>query len=129
MPWIGNVIDLISYVLLNFIIHFIEFLDIIYLIMVLVCLLVRSYAFFKCRKGDYNRYLAEFKSGREREEAADQSMKAYEVSSILFVFPEASVFPMSIVRLVIEVISDAVCLKHCKLWSASNTPHQTWLGA
>lgn len=42
------------------------------------------YVFFKCRKGDYNRYLAEFKSGQEREEAADQSMKAYEVSSILF---------------------------------------------
>lgn len=32
-----------------------------------------------CRKGDYYRYLAEFKSGNEKKEAADQSMKAYEV--------------------------------------------------
>lgn len=32
-----------------------------------------------CRKGDYYRYLAEFKSGNERKEAADQSLKAYEV--------------------------------------------------
>lgn len=32
-----------------------------------------------CRKGDYYRYLAEFKSGAERKEVADQSLKAYEV--------------------------------------------------
>jgi len=32
-----------------------------------------------CRKGDYYRYLAEFKTGNERKEVADQSMKAYEV--------------------------------------------------
>ena len=31
------------------------------------------------RKGDYYRYLAEFKSGNERKEAADQSLKAYQV--------------------------------------------------
>jgi len=37
-----------------------------------------------CRKGDYYRYLAEFKSGNEKKEAADQSMKAYEVQFILF---------------------------------------------
>jgi hypothetical protein len=36
-----------------------------------------------CRKGDYYRYLAEFKSGDEREEAADLSKKAYEVMSDL----------------------------------------------
>lgn len=34
---------------------------------------------FCCRKGDYYRYLAEFKFANERKEAADQSMKAYEV--------------------------------------------------
>jgi len=34
---------------------------------------------FHCRKGDYYRYLAEFKTGDERKEAADQSLKAYEV--------------------------------------------------
>lgn len=32
-----------------------------------------------CRKGDYYRYLAEFKTGEERKEVADQSMKAYQV--------------------------------------------------
>ncbi|KAL5193488.1 14-3-3-like protein D [Glycine soja] len=31
-----------------------------------------------CKKGDYYCYLAEFKSGNEKKEAADQSMKAYE---------------------------------------------------
>lgn len=31
------------------------------------------------RKGDYYRYLAEFKTGNERKEAADQSLKAYQV--------------------------------------------------
>lgn len=35
--------------------------------------------FVGCRKGDYYRYLAEFKSGNERKEVADLSMKAYEV--------------------------------------------------
>ncbi|CAK9313072.1 unnamed protein product [Citrullus colocynthis] len=40
-----------------------------------------SNVFYYKMKGDYNRYLAEFKSGREREEAADQSMKAYESAS------------------------------------------------
>lgn len=39
--------------------------------------LVRN--FVGCRKGDYYRYLAEFKSGNERKEAADLSLKAYQV--------------------------------------------------
>lgn len=35
---------------------------------------------FHClRKGDYYRYLAEFKGSDDRKEAADQSLKAYEV--------------------------------------------------
>ncbi|GLJ29138.1 hypothetical protein SUGI_0574580 [Cryptomeria japonica] len=32
-------------------------------------------------KGDYYRYLAEFKSGNERKEVADQSLKAYQATS------------------------------------------------
>lgn len=36
------------------------------------------------RKGDYYRYLAEFKEGDDRTEAADQSLKAYEVCFIEF---------------------------------------------
>ena len=34
------------------------------------------------RKGDYCRYLAEFKSGDHRKEAADESLKAYEVNLV-----------------------------------------------
>ncbi|KAH1103941.1 hypothetical protein AAZX31_13G273700 [Glycine max] len=37
-----------------------------------------STVFYYKMKGDYYRYLAEFKSGNEKKEAADQSMKAYE---------------------------------------------------
>ncbi|KAG6776000.1 hypothetical protein POTOM_019503 [Populus tomentosa] len=33
------------------------------------------------RKGDYYRYLAEFKGADERKEAADQSLKAYEAAT------------------------------------------------
>ncbi|XP_054802842.1 14-3-3-like protein C [Prosopis cineraria] len=40
-----------------------------------------SSVFFYKMKGDYYRYLAEFKSGDERKEAADQSMKAYQTAS------------------------------------------------
>ncbi|MBA0595115.1 hypothetical protein Gorai_011993 [Gossypium raimondii] len=39
-----------------------------------------STGLFGCRKGDYYRYLAEFKMGDERKEAADQSMKAYQAT-------------------------------------------------
>ncbi|XP_021718413.1 14-3-3-like protein D [Chenopodium quinoa] len=37
-----------------------------------------STVFYYKMKGDYYRYLAEFKFGNERKEASDQSMKAYE---------------------------------------------------
>ncbi|KAK4261010.1 hypothetical protein QN277_004064 [Acacia crassicarpa] len=37
--------------------------------------------FYHKMKGDYYRYLAEFKAGEEKKEAADQSMKAYEIAS------------------------------------------------
>lgn len=37
------------------------------------------------RKGDYYRYLAEFKAGNGKKEAADQSMKAYEVQSLCLI--------------------------------------------
>lgn len=37
--------------------------------------------FVGCRKGDYYRYLAEFKTGSDRKDVADLSLKAYEVHS------------------------------------------------
>lgn len=40
-----------------------------------------SNVFYYKMKGDYYRYLAEFKSGDERKEAADQSLKAYQEAS------------------------------------------------
>lgn len=38
-----------------------------------------------CRKGDYYRYLAEFKAADEKKEVADLSMKAYEVNQLLVI--------------------------------------------
>lgn len=35
------------------------------------------------RKGDYYRYLAEFKTDQERKEASEQSLKGYEACSLL----------------------------------------------
>lgn len=47
--------------------------------------LADPYVSFSCgRKGDYYRYLAEFKGADDRKEAADHSLKAYEVHLILF---------------------------------------------
>ncbi|XP_059437097.1 14-3-3-like protein C isoform X2 [Corylus avellana] len=45
------------------------------------CMAGESTVFFYKMKGDYYRYLAEFQTGDEREEAADQSKKAYETAS------------------------------------------------
>jgi hypothetical protein len=49
---------------------------------------------WNCRKGDYYRYLAEFKTGNERKEAADQSLKAYEAASSTAVTDLAPTHPI-----------------------------------
>ncbi|KAK8934051.1 14-3-3 protein 9 [Platanthera zijinensis] len=45
-----------------------------------------SSVFYYKMKGDYYRYLAEFKSGNDRKEAAEQSLKAYQVRTCFFSF-------------------------------------------
>ncbi|KAI6705393.1 14-3-3-like protein D [Syzygium oleosum] len=55
-----------------------------------------STVFFYKMKGDYYRYLAEFKAGDDRKEAADQSMKAYEMASTT---AEAELSPTHPIRL------------------------------
>ncbi|KAI4365167.1 hypothetical protein MLD38_021178 [Melastoma candidum] len=55
-----------------------------------------STVFFYKMKGDYYRYLAEFKADDDRKEAADQSMKAYEKASTV---AEAELSPTHPIRL------------------------------
>ncbi|OVA13284.1 14-3-3 protein [Macleaya cordata] len=55
-----------------------------------------STVFYYKMKGDYYRYLAEFKSGNDRKEAADQSLKAYETASTT---AEADLSPTHPIRL------------------------------
>ncbi|KAG6507643.1 hypothetical protein ZIOFF_032994 [Zingiber officinale] len=42
----------------------------------------RSLVFYNKMKGDYYRYLAEFKTGNEKKDIADQSLKAYEHANV-----------------------------------------------
>lgn len=46
----------------------------------LSCSISLMVSFIECRKGDYYRYLAEFRADQDRKEAADQSLKGYEAS-------------------------------------------------
>ncbi|PON73797.1 14-3-3 protein [Trema orientale] len=60
------------------------------------CTAGESTVFFYKMKGDYYRYLAEFKSGEEKKEAADQSLKAYQTASST---AEADLAPTHPIRL------------------------------
>lgn len=55
-----------------------------------------SSVFYYKMKGDYYRYLAEFKSGNDRKEAAEQSLKAYQTASST---AEADLSPTHPIRL------------------------------
>jgi len=55
--------------------------------------------FFWGRKGDYYRYLAEFKGADERKEAADQSLKAYEVVFVTIFFSQSFFYSLFFVTL------------------------------
>ncbi|XP_047950170.1 14-3-3 protein 9 [Salvia hispanica] len=45
------------------------------------CIAGESTVFYYKMKGDYYRYLAEFKAGNDRNDVADQSLKAYELAT------------------------------------------------
>ncbi|KAF7139010.1 hypothetical protein RHSIM_Rhsim07G0210400 [Rhododendron simsii] len=45
-----------------------------------------SKVFYLKMKGDYHRYMAEFKVGDERKEAAEDTMNAYKAAQVVFVF-------------------------------------------
>ncbi|KAD0572593.1 hypothetical protein E3N88_44040 [Mikania micrantha] len=55
-----------------------------------------STVFYYKMKGDYYRYLAEFKTGNDKKEAADQSLKAYQLASTT---AEADLAPTHPIRL------------------------------
>jgi 14-3-3 protein epsilon len=55
-----------------------------------------SSVFYYKMKGDYYRYLAEFRSGPEKKESADQSLKAYEAASTI---AESDLSPTHPIRL------------------------------
>jgi len=91
--------------------------------------------FFRGRKGDYYRYLAEFKGADERKEAADQSLKAYEVVFVNHLFlPEFLLFSllchfnfliMKLIYNLIKVLMSFFCAAgsnlYCDLRFASNS--------
>ena len=55
-----------------------------------------------CRKGDYYRYLAEFKAGDEKKETADLSMKAYQVGNYVVLVLCAIGFEFEFVKVIIQ---------------------------
>ena len=55
-----------------------------------------------CRKGDYYRYLAEFRADDERKETADLSMKAYQVGNYVVLVLYAIGFEFEFVKVIIQ---------------------------
>ena len=72
---------------------------------------------FLCRKGDYYRYLAEFSSGAERKEAADQSLEAYKVLGSLFL----SLFFYSLGEKLNNMLVIVGCCCCCRDWFGTHT--------
>ncbi|KAG4969034.1 hypothetical protein JHK87_034685 [Glycine soja] len=61
--------------------------------------IAESTVFYYKMKGDYYRYLAEFKAGNEKKEVADQSLKAYEVFAGASTTAESELQPTHPIRL------------------------------
>lgn len=72
------------------------------------------------RKGDYCRYLAEFKTDQERKEAADQSLKGYEASFVLLSAHVKQIFLLPFITWP-QILTSLIvlgCFQHCKYWSS-----------
>ncbi|KAJ9549061.1 hypothetical protein OSB04_021604 [Centaurea solstitialis] len=66
--------------------------------------------FYHKMKGDYFRYLAEFKTDEDRKEAAEQSLKGYEARSFLFTYRYS-------------------CFRSCKYRTSFDPPNPSWSGS
>lgn len=73
--------------------------------------------FYLKMKGDYYRYLAEFKVGDERKEAADQTMEAYKKAQVKFSFSfsssmhNARVFPL-VILFILYINNTSIMCSH-----------------
>jgi len=91
-----------------------------------VLILVSDFSWWFCR------YLAEFKSGAERKEAAESTMNAYKAAQVGHLSKTNPIFCVHVDRMSIScilgfIIGVAFCaVGYCPGRSGSNPPHQAW---
>lgn len=77
-----------------------------------------SKVFYLKMKGDYHRYLAEFKIGSDRKDAAEHTLQAYKAAQVRF----ASHFLVSTPN--VPIVLDFV-LDHCVLYEVNMVTNQS----